>query len=344
MGTVVLACAPCSWDTPLVLLRESLEFYKSLGASRPVLLVAAEDHRSRLLAELDAHAWVVDEVFGRFVWAKTPVSGAPLPLVWAVDVWLDPLRIRYSSFEDLCVRLGEKLAVPSADASRWIDMSTRHRPLSSQLTQKLNSFCASSSQAGVVRKWAQLRTDEAVFASRSLWPWGFLRSESRLRPGAAPSQAISKLNEAFEILGSPDKSDRVVDLGASPGSWTFACLQRGSAVFATDRSPLESSKWPPDWKRRLSFRAGDAFSWDFSSHQPTWILSDLICTPEKLYTALQGWLRKCPGAGYVCTLKFKSDEGLDWIPRFQSIPDSLVLHLQNNQNEATFLKSPEKPS
>jgi 23S rRNA (cytidine2498-2'-O)-methyltransferase len=324
-------------------MRQVQSFYRSLSPRESVLFVAPEDHRERLLAELKAESWSLGEVFGRFVWAQAPDEISSRPLVWAVDAWRNPKRLRWNDQVDLASLVREALvqdpgASQDLDCFRWVDLSTRRFENSQSLLTNLRSL---SKNPRLTVKWAQIRADEAILSTQTLWPWGFLRGEPRLRPKAAPSDAISKLLEAFEMVGYPQKGDRVVDLGASPGSWTYAALLSGAQVFACDRSPLELQSWPQDFIQRVQFRSGNAFAWGFSQCNPDWVLSDLICTPEKLWKSLEKWIQECPQAKFVCTLKFKGDEGLEWIPRFQDVPGATVLHLQNNQNEACFLKRPE---
>jgi len=323
-------------------MRQLQEFYHSLGPEEPVVLVAPEEHRARLQAELEAASWRVDEVFGRLLWARSPKVVPAQPLVWAIDCWRRPQRIRWKDDGELSDLVRSSLKLGSVqdstkDPCRWLDCSTRRFENSQSVLKLLKSIPIASERM----KWAQIRADEGVLAAQSLWPWGFLRGAPRLRPKAAPSDAISKLLEAFEMVGAPQKGDRVIDLGASPGSWTYAALSSGARVFACDRSPLASQSWPVALTQRLQFRSGNAFAWDFSEHKPDWILSDLICTPEKLWGSLEKWIQDHPTARFVCTLKFKGDEGLDWIPRFSQVPGAAVIHLQNNQNEVCFLKMPE---
>lgn len=56
---------------------------------------------------------------------------------------------------------------------------------------------------------------------------------------SAPSRAFAKLVEAEQRLGrSIEERQLCVDLGASPGSWTYTAACRGARVIAVDRSPL----------------------------------------------------------------------------------------------------------
>ncbi len=122
----------------------------------------------------------------------------------------------------------------------------------------------------------------------------------------APSRAFAKVVEAELRLGERLQAGQsCVDLGASPGSWSYVALHRGARVTAVDRSPLRD-----DLMRhpRLHFHQGDAFK--FRPEQPVdWLLCDIIAAPQRSIDLLLDWL----GAGlmrrFLVTIKFKgSDE------------------------------------
>jgi 23S rRNA (cytidine2498-2'-O)-methyltransferase len=122
---------------------------------------------------------------------------------------------------------------------------------------------------------------------------------------AAPSRAFTKLVEAEQRLGrriAPGES--CVDLGASPGSWSYVALQRGAKVVAVDRAPLRADLMR---NARLTFRQGDAFT--FRPEAPVdWLLCDVIATPERSIELLLRWLREGWARRFVVTIKFKGQE------------------------------------
>jgi 23S rRNA (cytidine2498-2'-O)-methyltransferase len=119
---------------------------------------------------------------------------------------------------------------------------------------------------------------------------------------APPSRAFAKLVEAELRLGRRIAcGDTCVDLGASPGSWTYVALQRGARVVAVDRAPLRA-----DLMRhpRLTFRQGNAFS--FTPERPVdWLLCDVIAAPERSIGLLLDWVRQRRARSFVVTIKFK---------------------------------------
>jgi hypothetical protein len=74
----------------------------------------------------------------------------------------------------------------------------------------------------------------------------------------APSRAYRKLREAFAWMQlAPAPGEVCVDLGGSPGGWSWTALALGASVVAVDRAPLEP---PAAGHPRLTSLKGDAFS------------------------------------------------------------------------------------
>jgi 23S rRNA (cytidine2498-2'-O)-methyltransferase len=117
---------------------------------------------------------------------------------------------------------------------------------------------------------------------------------------AAPSRAFAKLVEAELRLGRAiQKGETCVDLGASPGSWTYVAVGRGARVIAVDRSPLREDLMR---SRQVDFRPGDAFR--FQPPCPVdWLLCDVIAAPERTAEVLLGWLHRGWCRHFVVTLK-----------------------------------------
>ena len=117
---------------------------------------------------------------------------------------------------------------------------------------------------------------------------------------AAPSRAFAKLVEAELRLGCAIRAgETCVDLGASPGSWTYVAVSRGARVIAVDRSPLREDLMR---SRQVEFRQGDAFG--FQPPRPVdWLLCDVIAAPERTAALLLEWLRRGWCRHFVVTFK-----------------------------------------
>src|SRR5262245_49673254 len=58
----------------------------------------------------------------------------------------------------------------------------------------------------------------------------------------APSRAYLKLWEVFTLLDArPGPGDFCIDLGASPGGWTWVLQKLGARVLSIDKAPLDPS-------------------------------------------------------------------------------------------------------
>jgi 23S rRNA (cytidine2498-2'-O)-methyltransferase len=106
---------------------------------------------------------------------------------------------------------------------------------------------------------------------------------------AAPSRAFAKLAEVELRLGRRIAAGvTCVDLGASPGSWTYLALARGARVTAVDRSPLRNDLMA---NPRLTFVRGDAFRYE-PPEPVDWLLCDVIAYPERSFELLETWLAR----------------------------------------------------
>ena len=153
---------------------------------------------------------------------------------------------------------------------------------------------------------------------------------------AAPSRAFAKLVEAEERLGRMIQRDETcVDLGASPGSWSYVALRRGAGVIAVDRSSLREDLMGD---ARLEFVRGDAFR--FSPPRPVdWLLCDVIAEPRRSMELVTTWAREGRCRHFVVTIKFKGDQEYGLLEELKAAlsplcAEFLLTHLCANKNEA----------
>jgi 23S rRNA (cytidine2498-2'-O)-methyltransferase len=153
---------------------------------------------------------------------------------------------------------------------------------------------------------------------------------------AAPSRAFAKLVEAEQRLGLRiGAGETVVDLGASPGSWSYVALRRGAQVIAVDRSPLRE-----DLMRnpRLTFQKGDAFA--FQPPAPAdWLVCDVIAAPQRSIDLVLDWVRARRCRRFVVTIKFKGHAEYAALDQLKTaLPplcdDFFLTRLCANKNEA----------
>jgi 23S rRNA (cytidine2498-2'-O)-methyltransferase len=140
----------------------------------------------------------------------------------------------------------------------------------------------------------------------------------------APSRAFAKLEEAELRLGRAIQAgETCVDLGASPGSWTYVALKRGAQVLAVDRSPLREDLMRDP---HVQFHPGDAFR--FQPPRPVdWLLCDVIAAPERTAELLLEWLRRAWCRYFVVTVKLKDTPGSEGLTRLKQELPSLTREL-----------------
>lgn len=165
-------------------------------------------------------------------------------------------------------------------------------------------------------------------------PCGYIQFlENKTEP---PSRAYLKLWEIFTRLDIyPKPGDLCLDVGACPGGWSWVLLQLGCQVFAVDRSGLSDAvmKMPG-----LKFKKGDAFKvLPQDSNHLNWLVSDLICEPEKLYDWIRFWYDSKKCNNFICTLKMKGTPDFKTTKKFLDIPGSQIVHLYHNKNELTWI-------
>jgi 23S rRNA (cytidine2498-2'-O)-methyltransferase len=151
-----------------------------------------------------------------------------------------------------------------------------------------------------------------------------------------PSRAYLKLWEALTVIKDwPRKGETVVDLGSSPGSWSWALAELDVAVLSIDRSELAENL---RGYKNITFTAGDAFG--FQPRKMDWVFSDVICYPEKLYEYVSSWIQSGLCNKFICSVKFAGKADPEIIDRFRKLPNSRILHLFHNKNEVTWISHP----
>jgi 23S rRNA (cytidine2498-2'-O)-methyltransferase len=151
----------------------------------------------------------------------------------------------------------------------------------------------------------------------------------------APSRAFQKLAECELRLGREiGAGETCVDLGASPGSWSYWALARGASVVAVDRSPLRE-----DLMRhpRLTFVQGDAFRYRPSA-AVDWLLCDVIAFPERTLELMCAWLAARWCRNFCITVKFRGRDDYAVLERFKAelarlTPHFCLRRLSANKNE-----------
>jgi len=155
--------------------------------------------------------------------------------------------------------------------------------------------------------------------------------------GGPPSRAYLKLWEALILIGRcPGPGEVCVDLGSSPGGWSWALAQTGTRVISVDKAPLAPAvaRLPA-----IEYRRESAFALDPRAVGPIdWLFSDVVCYPARLLTLVERWLDAGTCRRFLCTIKFQGETDHTTASRFAAIPGSQLRHLHHNKHELTWIK------
>ena len=298
----------------------------------PVSIRTAYLAAEGFVEELDYELGRADTRHGRLLIA----SGPPRPAAWAANVWLDPQEIPIASISDAAAKL-------RAIQRNWALYAPRLYRRAMLIQQQLPKVSAkplvfgAPPPAAPLGSWTLLdaRTLLAALHCTNPFPNGEIHFvEDRSRP---PSRAYLKLWEALTLIGRrPGPGEICLDLGSSPGGWSWALQQMGAQVISVDKAPLapEIARLPG-----IEHRQESAFAVDPRTVGPVdWLFSDVVCYPARLLALVDRWLATGTCCKFVCTIKFQGPTDHETARRFAAIPGSQLRHLFHNKHELTWSK------
>jgi 23S rRNA (cytidine2498-2'-O)-methyltransferase len=285
--------------------------------------LAPEGYEAPLREELGD----VSAEYGRLLLAPGP----PRPSAWAQNVWLDPVWLPAPS-------IGQAAKALRAIQRNWALYDFAHHRRAALIAGELPKVSAkplvfgTSVPVAPLGAWMLAEPDRmlASAACSSPFPNGECRFvEDRTGP---PSRAYLKLWEALTLCGAmPGPGERCVDLGASPGGWTWVLAKLGADVLAIDKAPLA-----PDIAAMpgVAWRQASAFGLTPAEIGPVdWLFSDVICYPARLYDLVERWRASGLAKRIVCTIKFQGGTDHATARRFAEIPGGRLRHLFHNKHE-----------
>ena len=290
--------------------------------------LSAEGFEAQLTEELARRGVMVTGWHGRL--ALSP--DAPVRAAWAQDIWTAPVEIEVPS-----VRI-------AADALRGMQRNwgayavTQHRRMA-LIQARLPPVkprplvFPQAAPASHLGSWTLLGPERMLASPDKSSP--FINGECHFVEDhlGPPSRAYLKLQEALVRFGRwPGVGDRCVDLGASPGGWTWVLAGLGAEVVAVDKAPLAPAvaAMPGVSERRES-------AFGVAPERVDWLCSDVIAYPERLLTLVRRWIDAGAARHIVCTIKFQGPTDHGCAERFAAIPGAEVVHLFHNKHELTFL-------
>ena len=274
----------------------------------------------------------VTEQYGRLLLTDRPVQ----PCRWAQNTWLDCQLTPVRSIGDAAAKL-------RAIQRSWAPYSFAHHRRLELIRQKMPRVRSQRLQfladmpAAPLGSFTLLEPQLMLHSAQCTAPLPNGAFEFEEDKEAPPSRAYLKLWEVLTRLGRwPAAGEACLDLGASPGGWSWVlATQLDARVLAVDRAPLtdELMKHP-----NIQFKKGDAFQLEPCSTPCTWLFSDVICYPGKLYELVTRWKSESNNVNFVCTIKLQDDDEYDhWLEMFDKIPNSQIVHLYHNKHEMTWI-------
>jgi len=292
--------------------------------------LAADGFLPQLRAELDDAT--IEAVRDRLVVTRGPAR----PAAWAANVWYDVKALPIASIGDGARQL-------KAIQRNWAFFPTADGLFrrAALIEEKLPPVKPRAHVFPTPQPTAPL-------GSWTLWEpdliYAAARCSSAFRHGepsfaedrdGPPNRAYLKLWEAFTVLGHhPGPGETCLDLGASPGGWSWVLAKLGARVIAVDKAPLDPriAAMPG-----VELRQESAFGLAPESVGPVdWLFSDIICYPSRLLALVERWRDSGHARNMVCTLKFQAETDHATARAFAAIPGSRLMHLHHNKHELTW--------
>jgi 23S rRNA (cytidine2498-2'-O)-methyltransferase len=261
-------------------------------------------------------------------------DGEATPAAWAANIWREVQEIDIASIGDAATKL-------RTIQRNWAVYAPLHFRRAKLIVEKLPHVSAKPvafpqpAPTAPLGSWTLLTPEKMLVAAECSSPFPNGEVEFVEDKQGPPNRAYLKLWEALTRLGQyPQAGEACLDLGASPGGWSWVLANLGANVIAIDKAPLEPriAALPS-----IEWRQDSAFALDPASFGPIdWLCCDVICYPARLLKMVERWLAQGQVRNFVCTLKFQGETDHDTASAFAAIPDSQLFHLHNNKHELTW--------
>lgn len=290
--------------------------------------LAAPGFEQQLVDELTRREVTIDRWHGLMALSRD----LPVRAAWTLDTWTAPAEIEVPSIKagaDALRAMQRNWAAYAVKSFRRMTLIGERLP-PVQVRPLVFPAAAPTSHLG---GWTLLAPDRMLASPTKTSP--FVNGECLFQEDRAgpPSRAYLKLWEALARLRKwPAAGETCIDLGASPGGWTWALAQLGASVLAVDKAPLapEVAAIPG-----VAWRQDSAFAID--PEPVDWLFSDVIAYPERLLAMVRHWIEAGAAKHIVCTIKFQGETAHEAAEAFAAIPGGQVMHLFHNKHELTFL-------
>ncbi len=293
--------------------------------------LAGDGFEVQLREELARRDVVIAVEHGRLLITEGPAVRA----AWAANIWHDCIEWPVASIGTAAKSL--------RDLQRnWAMYAPLHHRRAALIQERLPHVSAkpvifpAAAPTAPLGAWTLLAPDRLLAAARCSSPFANGEVELVEDKVGPPSRAYLKLWEALVRLRRwPQPGERCLDLGASPGGWTWVLAKLGAGVVAIDKAPLDPrvAAMPG-----VEWRGESAFALEPASIGPVdWLFSDVICYPARLLRLVERWRATGQVKNFVCTIKFQGETDHETAEAFAALPGAEVLHLHNNKHELTFM-------
>lgn len=258
-----------------------------------------------------------------------------LDVCFAQDIWLEPMIVSFQS-------ISEAIKILRQAGKFWYLHPVSHIRRSRLIEDQLRKYSPLARQfpleaeIPMLGAFSLLDQNTLIYSAKRLkkWPQGkcfFI--EDKENP---PNRAYLKLWEALTLLDKyPKSGESALDLGASPGGWTYVMHSLGTTVTAVDKALLDPkvTKLPG-----VKFLNQSAFALEPASLDLAfdWVLSDIACYPDRAYALIMKWIASGKAKQMIFTIKLQGQIDLATIKKFHQIPNSRLLNLFYNKHEVTF--------
>lgn len=253
--------------------------------------------------------------------------------IWFQNAWLEPKVLKIESINDAVKKL-------KTIQRNWSCHSIRLHRRAELIQEKLPKVKAKRIEflgeipTQPMGSWTLLDENTILYSAKCSSPFANGEVEFAEDKEGPPSRAYLKLWELFTVYGvKPEAGARVLDLGSSPGGWTWVLSEMGCEVTSVDKAPLDGKIAQ---RSNVHVLQESAFGLEPEAAGPVeWLFSDIICYPGKLLNLVEKWIK--PGRRMVCTIKFQKETDFSVLQAFAEVPKSRLIHLYHNKHEVMFV-------
>jgi len=144
----------------------------------------------------------------------------------------------------------------------------------------------------------------------------------------APSRSYLKMEEALDrIPVQPRAGEKVIDLGAAPGGWTYSFIKRGCDVIAVDHGPMKLPPHQDGWGQVKHVQEnGITYQPPSDWSDVDWLVGDMLIAPGVALGLLRRWIESGRARRLVCNIKLPQEKPYEAIKPVEHLMQSQKLY------------------